>query len=289
MDTLSNLLSRLFLTIALISFCAYAEPAYSLEKNLQSDKDVVPDLARILYEKKDAIKGKNIAIEYFRDIDGKECQDGIVISQRLLSFCQDTYSDLQFVNRSDIQIIIKYKELELSGLVDTTQANETSLQPVHIVISGTIISLPDHTELFIKATDISSGIILTSVTFCYPSQASSKHYDEKKIASFKENPEKYDQINKTFTLLQHTAQHFPIMFLAVMTDKNDPHIKQHSFIAKKIKSRLMHLKQNFPKRFERFKKLKTQINIIAQSDPSKYAELLKLKEKIITSLTSEKK
>ncbi len=280
----SSALSIYFITILII--VAFSTPSHSKNQTILTQNDAIALIAQKLYEKKDSLKNKYIAIEYFSDIDGKDCEEGKNFSKQLLAFFMERYTDLQFVERSDLQSIIKNKELELSGLIDQSQSNQTPMVPVNVVISGTIASTKDHIEVFTKTTDMETGVIIASCYVQSLPQTTISPDNDKKIAAFKENPERYAVINKTYTVLIHTAEKRPMLFLIAMTDSNDPELKQHPKLAKVVKSRTQRIKENNPVMFQRLLFLKKHIRLIEKYDQQKFSYLLEQKNAVINTIVN---
>lgn len=253
-----------------------------VEKAGTTEDVMVQDLAEKIHAKHGILEGKKIAVTHFMSLDGREVPEGKRLSRKLLEELM-AKGDLQFVERADMADILKIKEIELSGLVDEGDtAAGASVVPVDVAIGGTIAATGRSAELFVKVTDIKTGQIYLALSRDFiPGDKLSYSDDNESIRIHRSNPDVFDKINTTYSLLMNISDKRPMVFLMAVAEKKDPLLRQNREVARKLRFAIQRLRRNRPEQFKRLVQLRDDVELIKKHDPRRYGELVAIKKKIL--------
>jgi len=257
--------------------------------NKLDENRALEKLADEIYNKSNILKDKKLAVFNFSNLDGKETDEGKRLSKKLLEKLLKK-GDLRFIERSEINKILKAQGFEQTGIVDPDSIAETGkVLPIDIMISGTIAQLKRYGELTIKAVNISTGeIYLVSAVNFYPEDNFSYKENPDKLKLHRKNPDKIDAINKTFRILKVLNKKRPLIFLLAVIDRND--IKkirdENPRLARKMNRVKKIAKRRNPRRWQRLIRLRKGVKLIKKFDSEKNDILMKKKTEILDRMTS---
>ncbi len=282
---MKRLISSLSVAILMMALNVNCEKSnIRAEVNILDENSAVDKISSDIYEKRNLLKGKRIGIFNFTSLEGKDITEGKKFSTKLLERLMKK-GDLRFVERSEIDKVIKAQGFEQTGIVDPETVKESGkVLPIDVMISGNLARMPEYGELSVKAVDISSGEIYfaSSVRF-RPRRKFSKTEKNPKIVSLHRTaPDKIEFMNRTFYILQKLRKQKPVGFLLAVIKRPDIQRinKQNPRLSRELKRRKNIINKN-PQLKKRVLRLRRGVKLIRENDPERYAIIMKRKMELI--------
>ena len=260
------------------------------DQELLNEDDAIERLASDISMKSDILKDKKIGIFYFSTLEGKENAAGKRLSKKLLEKLIKN-GGLIFVERSEIDKLLKAQGIEQTGIVDTESIKESGkVYSIDVMINGTIARVNKNGELSIKAVNLSTGQIylVSSVNFT-PSKNLSIKENPTLTNLNRESPEKLEIINRTFFMLEKLSQNRPVIFLMSVMNREDVQIirQQNPKLGRVIKRTSDQIRINDPQLGRTIQRLRKGLEIVRDHTPEKFEILMRKKEKLISASPPE--
>ncbi len=256
------------------------------------EDEAVGKAAGELYENSSRFKGKKISVYIFTNLDGKETEEGKRISQKFLSK-MIVKKDFKFVERAEIDKIIKEHELQQTGAVDTESIIESGgVLPVDVMINGTIAQNNGLGEIHVKAVDVSSGeIYAISIVGYKPGKDFSYVENQDKLKQYKKSPERFDKVNNSIAVINNMSTKAPFVFMIVTADESDiRRIKnENPRMLKNLNQKKENMKNNNPARWRNLMRLRENMNLIKEDNPEAYAKIMEKKNELIVKGIEKKR
>ncbi len=256
------------------------------------EDEAVGKAAGELYENSSKFKGKKISVYIFTNLDGKETEEGKRISQKFLSK-MIVKKDFKFVERAEIDKIIKEHELQQTGAVDTESIMESGgVLPVDVMINGTIAQNNGLGEIHVKAVDVSTGeIYAISIVGYKPGKEFTYVENQEKLKQFKKSPDRFDKINNSISVINNMSTRAPFVFMLVTADESDIKRikKERPGMLKILNQRKENIKNNKPARWKNILRLRDNMNLIKEDNPDAYAKIIEKKNELIEKGIEKKK
>ncbi len=282
MNRLLSLFTAALLMIAFNSSCE--KSTVRADDNVPGENEALDKITSEIYQKQDILTGKRIGIFSFTSLDGKEIAEGKKLSSKLLERLVKK-GGLRFVERSEIDKVLKAQGFEQTGIVDPETVKESGkVLSIDVMISGNLARMPEYGELSVKAVDISSGEIyfVSSVRFRPSMKFSNTEKNPKILSLYSKAPDKVELINRTFYILEKLRKRNPIGFLLIVIKRSDIEIirKQNPRLSMELKRRKNIIRRN-PQLKKRTLRLRRGVRLIRENDPDRYDILMKRKVELI--------
>ena len=187
-----------------------------------TEEVALQQIANEVKQKAPALKDKAIGVFDFTAADGTVAPETKRLSTKLLEYMIKT-TELKFIERSELDKILRAQEIEQTGIVDTETARPGGgISSIDVMITGTLLRVPDRGELGVKVVNIGSGQIylMSSAAFAMTG-GSGIIADKNLIRLHREQPEKLDRINRSCNELKRLSVNRPVVFLLAMADRDD--------------------------------------------------------------------
>lgn len=282
MNRLLSLFTASILIAALNSNCEKSN--VRADDNVPGENEALDKITSEIYQKHDLLKGKRIGIFSFTSLEGKEIAEGKKLSSKLLERLVKK-GDLRFVERSEIDKVLKAQGFEQTGIVDPETVKESGkVLSIDVMISGNLARMSEYGELSVKAVDISSGEIyfVSSVRFRPGMKFSSTEKNPKILSLHIKSPDNVELINRTFYILEKLRKRKPIGFLLVVIERSDIETisKQNPRLSMELKRRKNIIRRN-PQLKKRTRRLRRGVRLIRENDPDRYDIIMKRKVELI--------
>ena len=282
MNRLLSAFAVTILTIGLHSSCE--KSTLRADSNVLDEEEALDRITSEVYQKHNLLRGKRIGIFSFTSLDGKEIPEGKQLSSKLLERLMKK-GDLRFVERSEIDKVIKAQGFEQTGIVDSETVKESGkVLAIDVMISGNLARMPEHGELSVKAVNISSGEIYlaSSVRFRPRMKFSNTEKNQKILSLYRKSPDKVEIINRTFYILEKLRKRNPIGFLLVVIERSDIETisKQNPPLSMELKRRWNVIRRN-PQLNKKTRRLRGGGRLIRKNDPDRYDIIMKRKVELI--------
>jgi len=250
-----------------------------------SEAQAVEEVSLNIYKKYDVLKDKKLAIYKFQNLEGKETPECRRISKKLLESLMKR-GNLRFIERSDLNTILKAQEVELSGIAESDDSGTTGhIIPVDVIISGTIVQQGISGELTVKASDLRTGEIYFASTVVFlPQGEFSYKEDGKRLKLHRESPEKVEVMNRTFEILQFLSKKKPLLFIFLVSEKRDPDLADNPDLQKQLRHIAKRIRKGNRDQKNRIRKLRRGVKLIQRHDSVKYDVLMKKKIELINKM-----
>lgn len=282
---MNRLLSVFAVTILMIGLHSSCEKStVRADNNVLDEEEALDKITSEVYQKHNLLKGKRIGIFSFTSLDGKEIAEGKQLSSKLLERLMKK-GDLRFVERSEIDKVLKAQGFEQTGIVDPETVKESGkVLSIDVMISGNLARMSEHGELSVKAVDISSGEIYlaSSVRFRPRMKFSSTEKNQKILSLHSKSPDKVEIINRTFYILEKLRKQKPVGFLLVVIERSDIATinKQNPRLSMELKRRNNIIRKN-PQLKKRTRRLRRGVRLMRENDPDRYDIIMKSKVELI--------
>jgi hypothetical protein len=277
--------------ILLLVFCSFIISGGNLFPAPVMEDEAIEKAAAEIYRNSSSFKGKKVSVYAFTNLEGKETAEGKRISNKILSKLI-TKKDLKFIERSEIDKILKEQEIQQSGAVDVESVHESGkVLPVDVMISGTVIENKGIGELHVKAVDVSSGEIyaFTSIDF-KPGKEFSYVENQDKLKQFKKSPERYEKVNNSIAVINNIGVKAPVIYLLITIDDSDIKTMKtdHPKLLKLLNTRKQAIQKN-EKRWKNLLRLRANLKLIQEDNPDEYSKMSDKKKELIAKGIEKKK
>jgi hypothetical protein len=281
------LISIMAVFLAFMVQCASGDSTTQVKKpsgggSILSEEKAIIKIAAGISANGDKLKGKKIGVFNFSNLEGKETKEGIRISKKLMEKLVNQ-ENLTLVERTEIEKILKAKEIEMTGIVDTESIDEgVKILPIDVMITGTIAQIGSHGELSVKAVNISNGEIISMLTVEFlPREKFSYKENKEKLDLHRKNPDKIVIINKTYQTLIWLSRNKPGIFLLAVSDKGDPMLENKPKLKQVLYRSAIRIKKNNPKGWRGLIQIRKGVKVLKKHDPQRYSVIVKKKQNII--------
>ena len=218
------ILSMTFISISILS-CSRSRSvriATTTDQTLLNEESAIQKLLDDIFAKYEILKSKKIGIFDFSTLDGKENPDGKRLSKKLLEQLIKK-GGLKFVERSEIDKLLKAQGIEQTGIIDPETIKESGkVFSIDVMINGTISRVNRNGELSIKAVDLSTGEIYLASSVNFVPEKNFEFREDPKLAKLhRESPDKVQILNRTFFALERLSNDRPVIFLLSVIRRED--------------------------------------------------------------------
>jgi hypothetical protein len=273
----------LILALTILSQGACARKGPTIRESPLDENRALDYIAHEVYHQHDRLQGKKIGIFNFTTIDGKDILHGKVLAQKLLEKLMSR-GELQFIERAEIDKILKAQGFEQTGIVDRQTVKESgTMLTIDVMISGTIAGNDTCGELSVKAVNISSGeIYMTSRVKFLPSRPLPTEKNPALLSLYRKSPKILDALNRTFFILGKLKKERPLIFLLAVLDRDDIDMvrKHNPFLSVALKKRKNAIERN-PRMRRRIIQLRKGVKLLKEHDPQRYKSITAGKIEII--------
>ena len=279
------ILLLVFISISILS-CSKSRSVRTTTTNqtLLNEESAIQKLSKDIFAKYEILKNKKIGIFDFSTLDGKENPDGKRLSKKLLEQLIKK-GGLKFVERSEIDKLLKAQGIEQTGIIDPETIKESGkVFSIDVMINGTISRVNRNGELSIKAVDLSTGEIYlaASVNFV-PAKKLAFKEDPKLVRLHRESPDKVQILNRTFFALERLSNERPVIFLLSVIRREDiPNLRdKNPKLARVLKKRRENIKSNNPQVAKKIYRLREGIKLLKDHVPERFDIIMKKKDELI--------
>ena len=254
-----------------------------------SEDDAVKKLAEDINDKKKTYENKKLSIYNFCNLEGKETEEGKRISKKLLGNLIQK-GGLKFIERAELDRMLKERGIEQTGIVDTEMVTETGkVFPVDAIITGTVSQIDNKGEITAKIVNISSGEIYFASTISFMPAEKFSYQENKEIVNLnKKSPDSVTKINNTFNGLMNMSKHRPFLFIYTVSEENDPAIASRPKIKAFMQKRIAKIQINNTQLYTRVMRLKGNVPLIKQYAPRRYIILMDTRDKVLERVSRKK-
>lgn len=281
----------LILAITILSHGTCARKRTTFRESPLDENRALDQIAHEVYQQYDRLQGKKIGMFNFTTIDGKDISYGKELAQRLLEKLMSR-GELQFIERAEVDKILKAQGFEQTGIVDRETVKESGrILPIDVMISGTIAGNETRGELSVKAVNISSGeIYMTSRVKFLPSRPLPTGKNQALLSLYRKSPEILDAVNRTFFVLGKLKKERPLIFLLAILDRDDIEMvrKHNPSLSVALKKRKNVIERN-PRMRRRIVQLRRGVKLLKKHDPQRYRIITAGKIEIIQRSASTPK
>jgi hypothetical protein len=248
------------------------------------EKEAIQHISNDMQAARSKLAGKRIGIFNFTAITGEDTPDGARLSASLLESLMKA-GGLVFIERAQVDKLLKAQGLEQTGVVDTEDMRESGkILPIDVVISGTLSRTGDNAELQVRAADIQSGEIyaVTSASFsASPAMGLKENPGLSKLQ--KDSPGSIDAINRAYTVLLKAADERPGLFFAAVL--SDAELKAIAVKNPRRAENIIKRREAFfadkPEAKKKIQRLEKGLNLMKEHDRARYDEIMKKKEELL--------
>jgi len=273
----------LILAITILSQGTCARKETTIPVSPLDENRALEHIAQSVYQKHDRLQGKKIGIFNFTTIDGKDISHGKELAQKLLEKLMRR-GELQFVERAEIDKILKAQGFEQTGIVDRETVKESgTILPIDVMISGTVTGNGTCGELSVKTVNISSGeIYMTSRVKFVLSRPLPSEENPALLSLYRKSPKILDALNRTFFILEKLKKERPLIFLLAVLDRDDIEMvrKHNPSLSVALKKRKNATESN-PQIRRRIIQLRKGVKLLKEHDPQRYKSITAGKIEII--------
>ncbi len=248
------------------------------------EQEAVRHVSSDLQSARTRLTGKRIGIFNFTAITGEDTPDGARHSASLLESLVKAGGFI-FIERAQVDKLLKAQGLEQTGIVDTEDMRESGkILPIDIVVTGTLARTGDTVELSVRAVDIMTGEIVAISSASYRAPGGLGLKENAGLAKLqKDSPDTVDAINRAYSALMKAADDRPGLFFAVVL--SDADLKaiaaRHPRRAENIIKRREAFFADKPEARKKAQRLEKGLNLLKEHDPSRYDEVMKRKEGLL--------
>lgn len=146
-------------------------PAAADNAPAKSDRSDVRVLAEKIIEQLDASGVKSSTVMDFTDIQGNRTELGRYLAQELSDQLISAAKKTTFVDRGNLQALLKENKLSVEGLVNSETSRKLgNLIGVDAIIFGTATPIGDKIKLSVRAVGVDTGKIMASQTAALPAK-----------------------------------------------------------------------------------------------------------------------
>ena len=272
-----------FTLITIVSSAIIWNNGLAADRALSED-DAIKKLADDIHDKRKTFESRKLSINNFTNLEGKETDEGKRISKKLLGYLMQR-GDLKFIERAELDKILKEQGIEQTGIVDPEMVAGTGkVLPVDALIIGTVAQIDTRGEIAVKIVAISSGEIYFASTAEFLPAGKFSYQENKEIVSLnKKNPDVVTKINNTYNGLMTMSKHRPYLFIYAVSDDNDPAIAAKPKLQAIMKKRVSHIQSTNNQLYARLIRLKNNVPLIKQYAPKRYIILKDTRDKLLES------
>lgn len=252
------------------------------KESIMDEDNAISAAADDIYSKKDILKNRKLSVYSFSNLEGKETEEGKRISKKLLEKLIKK-GDLRFIERSEINKIVRAHEVEQSGLV-SSEKDSGNILPVDIMINGTVARLQEFAEISVKAVDLTSGEIYATTTVKFqPAEKFSYSENQERVKKYQSSPEKFKKIYNMIDFINRLAETQPAVFLIVTSDNNDMEIlkKNRPGLYERVIRRKREIETNNPERFKKLMTIRGNMDAIKNEDHLSFESITAKKTELI--------
>lgn len=269
------------LLIAAMFSCSHQ--TITQQPGLLSEDQAIQQIAAEINDKSSILKNKKIGVFDFTSVDGSVAPETKRLSTRLLETLIKT-TDLSFIERTELDKLLKAQEIEQTGIVDTDTAKSPGgIASIDVMISGTVVIMPGQGEISVKTVNIGSGQIYHMCNAKILAPAGSRTANTTLVKLHRENPEKLDMLNRSYNELKRLGVNKPAVFLLSMADKDDIALinNKNPQAGKFLDKRRVVIAKNNPRLQRKIMLLRKNIPLMKEYAPERYNELISRKKALL--------
>ena len=210
----------------------------------QTSSDFAKQIVNKLIESVLKLPNKSIAIMTFTNLSGEDTEEGKLLAQQMTSFLT-SYNSVKVIERDQINKIVDEQKFSLSDMSEENEEQTVGkLLNVDAIIIGSIAHLDDNEEINVRIIDIKTGQIYKAVNV---SKDINLRKEELKSLPAEQQKIITKEIETNRTLKKENPEQYNIKI--------------------NYEQKLVDLRNNYPKKFNRITKIIRLMNRIKRDDP----------------------